>query len=113
MLQRISYQNYYNALSSANWQRLRELHQAPRLPVPAIYIVEIERHGYTVNLTTGEVLLDTGERVLECGHIKNFYSLLDTMIRLQCEPGGVDWAAVRSELGVGDGSGEASGVGHG
>lgn len=113
MLQQISYQNYYNALSLNAWQRLRELHANERLPVPAIYIVEIERHGYTVNLTTGEVLLDTGARVLECGHIKNFYSLLDTMIRLQCDPGGVDWAAVRSELGVGDGSGEASEVGHG
>ena len=106
MVQQISYQNYYNALSLDAWQRLRELHATERLPVPAIYIVEIERHGYTVNLVTGEVLLDTGERVLECGHIKNFYSLLDTMIRLQCDPGGVDWGKVRSELGVGGGSEE-------
>lgn len=104
MLQQISYQNYYNALSGTDWQRLRELHTTERLPVPAIYIVEIERHGYTVNLITGEVLLDTGQRLLECGHISNFFSLLDTMIRLQCEPGGVDWEKVRVELGLGDGA---------
>ena len=113
MLQQISYQNYYNALSATNGQRLRELHEVERLPVPAIYIVEIERHGYRVNLVTGEVLLDTGQRILECGHIKNFYSLLDTMIRLQCEPGGVDWGKVREALGLTASSGESSEVGHG
>lgn len=103
MLQQISYQQYYNSLTCDEWRKLNELHainHRQKLPIPALHIVQLERHGYWVDLDTGEVKLNTGEKVLDCGHARGFYALLDATIKSQC--GVVDV--------VGDGGGEASGV---
>lgn len=83
MLQQISYSNYYKKLTETDWRRLQELHDVPSLPVPAVYVVELERHGYTLNIDTGEVLLDANGHILECGHVSGFAELLREMIQWQ------------------------------
>lgn len=88
MLQQISYQQYYNSLTVGECLKLRELHtinDTQKLPIPALHIIQLERHGYTIDLDSGEVMLDTGEgRVLNCGHAQGFYQLLDATIKSQC-----------------------------
>lgn len=85
MLQQMSYQKYYNSLSAEEWKKLQELHDVPSLPVPAVYVVELERHGYTLDIQTGEVLLDVGGRVLECGNVGGFAALLRGIIQARAE----------------------------
>lgn len=80
MLLEKDYAQYYKTLSVTDRLRLHELFEfaaTARLPSAAIYIVELERAGYGVDLDTGEVWIDTGKRVLGCGQITHFYSLLD------------------------------------
>lgn len=83
MLQQMSYQNYYKSLSLNDWQRLQELFEIAAvdvLPCPALHILHLEKVGYHVELKTGEVFLDIGKQVLDCGNVSNFASLLDGLI---------------------------------
>lgn len=106
MLTEINYSEYYKALSVTDMARLQELFEVAatgRLPAAAIYIVELERAGYMVDLTDGEVWIDTGRKVVDCGKVEHFYSLLDKARELGFAWG---WKGGMAGAAAGQGAGE-------
>lgn len=83
MLQQSCYRDYYKTLPPPQMKRLQELFEIAAmqgLAVPAAYVVEIERYGYRVNVFNGMVLLTVEGVEIECGHLRNFYELIELAI---------------------------------
>lgn len=114
MLQQSCYRDYYKTLPPPQMKRLGELFEIAAmfgLAVPAAYVVEIERYGYRVNVYTGMVLLAVDGAEIECGHIRNFYELIELAIVARSVGGSRPPATVEAaSQGQGQPPGQAAAV---
>lgn len=111
MLQQSCYRDYYKTLPPPQMKRLGELFEIAAmfgLAVPAAYVVEIERYGYRVNVYTGMVLLTVDGVEIECGHLRNFYELIELAMVARSVAGSQTPAAVIEKASQGQGDGQAA-----
>jgi hypothetical protein len=111
MLQQSCYRDYYKTLPPPQMKRLGELFEIAAmfgLAVPAAYVVEIERYGYRVNIYTGMVLLTVDGVEIECGHLRNFYELIELAMVARSVAGSQTPAAVIERASQGQGDGQAA-----